>query len=313
MKTFVSRTHWPAILVVAMAGLIVNLAGLQAQTIPPILAGSDRLPSELQGIQPDTRQPANTPPSQAELVTALQQRGVSVDAQSLAANRGQRLLRGSSQEPSEFGRPDNSRNSGSQPQRPSQAAVMQRMRRIPGGQARLDEARQRGARLGTSTGQAPQGGKALYDLASAEPVSSVGPTWGPSVREVPSPVVLGDWSVFFSTTRGYVDGMGLHFTRTYVQYADQFYLSGGACAKMVLRIPASGWYLIWYMVNIQSQAKWVVTARDGTALGEFTGNGTTSIYPLVVELGSGVHVIDACNPHGSRRVRYYMSGAYDIP
>jgi len=244
MNPLVRRSRWTAILAITMAGLIVSLADLQAQTIPPILAGSDRLPAELRGIQPDTRQPDNRPPSQAELVTALQQRGVSVDARSLSANRGQRLLRGSSQEPSEFGRPDNSRNSGSQPQRPSQAALMQRMRQMPGGRARLDEARRRGAQLGTSTGQAPQGAEVLYDLASVEPVSSVGPTWGPSVSEAPSPVVLGDWSVFFSTTRGSADGMGLHFRNATVLYASQFYLKRLGCASMALQIPATGWYLI---------------------------------------------------------------------
>ncbi len=102
MQSFIHTLRWPAMLFVAMSASIISVANLQAQVIPAKLAGSDRVPSEFRGIQPDTGRPPSGPPSQAQLVQVLQQRGVSVDAQTLAANRGKRKLRPSSRVPSEF-------------------------------------------------------------------------------------------------------------------------------------------------------------------------------------------------------------------
>ncbi|MEE8487754.1 MAG: hypothetical protein V3S56_06260 [Gemmatimonadota bacterium] len=83
---------------------------------------------------------------------------------------------------------------------------------------------------------------------------------------------------------------------------------------MSMKVPADGWYMVWYMVNIPSGASWIVKTRDGTELATFTGNGTTAFYPFVVELGSGSHRFKACNSsNATSSVRYYMSGAYDIP
>jgi len=81
---------------------------------------------------------------------------------------------------------------------------------------------------------------------------------------------------------------------------------------MLLKIPTDGWYMVWYMVNIASQTQWVVKAGN-TVLATFTGNGTPSFYPLVLEMGRGNHWINACNPSSANYVRYYMSGAYDLP
>lgn len=309
MKSFVPRTHWPAILVVAMAGLIVSLAGLQAQTIPPKLEGSDRLPAGVQVGEADTGRPPSGPPSQAQLVQVLQQRGVSVDARTLAANRGRQQIRSLSRMPAEAGQPDDGRV---RLQRPSQASLLRRMRQLPGGQTRLDEARRRGAPLGTSTGQAPRRGEGLYSLVSAEPASAAGPNWIPMGSDLSPTNESGDWSVLLTANDGSVIGGSLHFTNAAVAYTNQFKLRAGGCAKMALKVPADGWYMVWYMVNIASQAKWVVKAGN-TAVAEFTGNGTTSFYPLVLELGSGFHWIMACNPNSSSDVQYYMSGAYDLP
>lgn len=313
MQSFVHTFRWPAMLLIAMSGMIVSVANLQAQAIPPKLAASDQVPSELRGIQPDTERPPSGAPSQAQLVQVLQQRGVSVDAQTLAANRGKRKLRPSSQVPSEFRQPGNRGDSGVRLQRPTQAALLQRMRQTPGGRARLDEARQRGAPLETSTGQVPRSGGGSYGLASAEMASVAGPTWRPvASKELPTPE-SGDWQAFFTANKGTDGQSSLHFYRATVQFTHRFYLINGGCAAMSLVVPADGWYLVWWMVNIPSRASWIVKTSDGTELATFTGNGTTAFYPFVLEMGSGTHWIRACNPSSRGNVVYVMSGAYDIP
>ncbi|MEE8486980.1 MAG: hypothetical protein V3S56_02335 [Gemmatimonadota bacterium] len=65
MQSFIHTLRWPAMLLIAMSGMIVSVADLQAQAIPAKLAGTDRVPAELQVSQEYAGRRPTGPPSQA--------------------------------------------------------------------------------------------------------------------------------------------------------------------------------------------------------------------------------------------------------
>lgn len=81
---------------------------------------------------------------------------------------------------------------------------------------------------------------------------------------------------------------------------------------MLLKIPADGWYIVWYHMNIAPGTKLVVT-NYATKLAEFSGDGTWKSYPTLLEMEDGYVYITACTPDIAQNVSYFMSGAYDIP
>lgn len=327
MKSSARLLRWLAILLLAMAGLIGNFADLQAQPIPSKLAGSDRVPAGFLGNADDARQPPSGRSSQADLVQILNQRGVSVDAQALAANRGKRRLAGSRQVPSEMEIPREDRANRANrnlPNRPSRSALLQRLRQLPGGAARMDEARRRGAPVQTSTGQAPirlDGGDASRlaydDLASAEGLTSAPSTDEPLASQTN---IAGNWSAWFFPPSKWYDDNGNRISfggaSVYSYNSQTFYRLGkDACAYMVLNVPADGWYVVYYTMQIRSGAKLIVSEGffTTTKLAEFTGDGNWHQYPSLVEMQAGYHWIRACGGTAGKTARYYASGAYDLP
>ena len=324
MKSSAHQLRRPAVLLLAMAGLIVSLADLQAQTIPSKLAGSDRIPPGLVGNADDTRHPPRGRSSQADLEQILSQRGVSVDAQTLAANRGRRRLAGERRVPSELEVPREDRANRNLPNRPTRSALLQRLRQLPGGAARLDAARRRGAPLQTSSGQAPlrrdrgeSYSLAYDDLAAAEGLTSA-PSTGESLASQMN--IAGDWSAYVYPPSRWSDDNGNRITffgaSVYVSNSQTVYRVGkDGCATMTLSVPVDGWYIVNFLMQIQSNAKLIVSTGFFTniKLAEYTGDGNWHYYPSLVEMQAGYHFIKACGGTAGKSARYLASGAYDLP
>jgi len=314
-----------AVILLAMVGFTGNLADLQAQDIPSRLAGTDRIPQGLLGHADDVRQPPRGHRSQTDLEQILSQRGVSVDAQALAAHRGQRRLPGARRVPSDMDIPREERTNRNQPTRPSRSALLQRLRQLPGGAARLDAARRRGAPVGSSTGQTPlklNGGDS-YNLAYDDLASAKGLTSAPLAAEpTPSQTITGgDWSTFLYPPSSWSDDGGNRVSMTGASVYStgpnslviRVYKDG--CASMILQVPADGWYIVFYTMQIQSGAKLDVTTGFMTTskLNEFTGDGAWHAYPTLVEMQAGFHLVRACSRTAGKSARFLWSGAYDLP
>jgi hypothetical protein len=324
MKSSAHQLLMRAVILLAMAGFTGNFAHLQAQAIPARLAGADRIPPGLMGHADDARQPPRGRRNQADLVQILNQRGVSVDAQELAANSGRRRLAGSRRVPSEMEIPRADRANRNQPNRPSRAALLQRLRQLPGGAARLDAARRRGAPVGTSTGQAPlrlDGGDsyslAYDDLVVAEGLTSIPLTGEPAASQTNT---AGDWSTYLYPPGKWSDSNGnrvsLSGATVYASSSQTIYRLGkDACATMLLNVPVNGWYIVFYTMQIQSGAKLVVSTGffTNTILNQFTGDGSWHAYPTLVEMQAGYHFIKACGDTAGKSARFLWSGAYDLP
>ncbi len=325
MKSSAHQLLSRIVMLLAMAGLTGNFVDLQAQDVPSKLAGTDRIPPGLLGHADDARQPPRGQTNQADLVQILSQRGVSVDAQALAANRGQRRLSGARRVPSEMEIPREDRTNRNQPTRPSRSALLQRLRQLPGGAARLDAARRRGAPIGTSTGQAPlrldsgdSYGLAYDDLAASEGLTSA-PLAGENLASQTS--ADGDWSTFLYPPSRWSDDSGNRVSMT----GASVYSTGSnslvirvykdGCASMILQVPADGWYIVFYTMQIQSGAKLDVTTGFMTTskLNEFTGDGAWHAYPTLVEMQAGFHLVRACSRTAGKSARFLWSGAYDLP
>jgi len=324
MKISAHQFRWPALLLLAMAGLIGSFADLQAQATPSRLAGADRIPPGLLQHADDVRQPPRGRSSQADLEQILGQRGVSVEAQALAANRGRRRLAGERRVPSEFEVPREGRANRNIPNRPTRSALLQRLRQLPGGAARLDAARRRGAPVPTSSGQAPlrlDGGDS-YSLAYDDLAAAEGLTSAPLAGEAApfQTIAGGDWSTWICPPSKWSDDQGtrISFFRAsaYSSNSQTIYRLGkDGCATMTLQIPTDGWYIVHFLMQIQSNAKLNVTTGffTKTSLAEFSGDGNWHSYPVLVEMQSGFHLVSACGGTTGRSARYLASGAYDLP
>ena len=323
MKSSVLQLRWPAVLLLLIAGSIGNLTDIQAQDIPSRLAGSDRIPPGFRGHADDARQPPRGRSSQAELEQILSQRGVSVDAQTLAANRGNRRLSGSRRIPSEMAIPREPR-ARNQPNRPSRSALLQRLRQLPGGAARLENARRRGAPLQTSSGQGPLrlDTRDSYNLAYDDLATSEGLTSrqfaGESLASQTN--TAGDWYAWFNPPGRWTDDSGnrlsLFGASVYQSNSQTVYRLGkDDCAMMLLQVPVDGWYIVHFLMQIQSTAKLVVSSgiMAPIELAEFSGDGNWHYYPALVEMQAGYHFIKGCGGTAGKSARYLASGAYDLP
>jgi hypothetical protein len=141
-----------------------------------------------------------------------------------------------------------------------------------------------------------------------------------SESPAPQATVTGDWSATLYPPSKWIDDGGnrISFNNAWVYTSGSqtiYRLGENGCASMVLNVPADGWYIVWYTMQMQSGAKLIVSTGflNRTRLNEFTGDGNWHAYPTLVEMQAGYHLVMACGDTAGKSARYLWSGAYDLP